>query len=620
MTQFLIIQLLAGLAEASSLFLVASGLTLILGVTRIINLAHGSLYMLGAYLTYSLFGLLGGGIFGFWAAVVLAAVGVGAVGMLIEVTILRPIYKVPEVFQLLATFGVMLIIQDACRYWWGAQDIMGPRAPGLDAAVELFGYSVPEYNFFLIAAGPIVLIFLLFLMHRTRWGILVRAATQDREMAAALGVNERWLFTTVFIVGACLAGLGGAIQVPRQAVNLTMDMNILIEAFIVVIVGGMGSIFGAYLVAILLGVLQAFAILVFPDIAMVLPFLVMAVALVIRPSGLFGRGDYVARAPVGGPEPSRVKTGPIGKIIILAFAVVLIALPTVLGDYYLSVVTEIVIFSLFAMSLHFIMAGGLLSFGHAAYFGLGAYGAAMLAKHLAVPMEPALIAAPLIGGIGGLVFGWFCARLSGVYQGMLSLAFAAISWAMVYQWYVFTGGDNGAIGIWPSDWASSKVSFYYLTLCICGAGMIALRWLLSAPFGFTLRAGRDSAIRCEAIGINVRRNQWAAFTLAGVFAGLAGGVYVYSKGSIFPDDMDIGASLDSLVIILLGGINTLIGPIVGAALFKGLELQLTTLTEYWRLALGVIVVMLVILFPQGIVGYVTGQIQRARKLSTRGAL
>ncbi|MGE0734687.1 MAG: ABC transporter permease [Alphaproteobacteria bacterium] len=619
MLDFLVIQLLTGVAEASSLFLVASGLTIIFGVTRIINLAHGSLYMLGAYLTISLVQWLGGGAWGFWTAVAIAALGAGIVGMVLELFVLRPIYKVPEVFQLLATFGVLLIIHDACRYIWGAQEIMGPRAPGLSGAVTLLGYSFPEYNLFLVAAGPVVLGLLLLLMHRTRWGILIRAATQDREMAAALGVNERWLFTAVFILGAGLAGLGGALQVPRQSVGLTMDMNMLIEAFIIVIVGGMGSIFGAYLIALLLGVVQAFAILVFPSISMILPFLVLAIALVVRPSGLFGRADYVMRTPVGGPEPSRVKMGMRSKLAFVAAALILLALPTFLGDYYLAVLTEIVIFALFGMSLHFIMAGGLLSFGHAAYFGLGAYGAALLAKYLALPMEPALVAAPLVGGLGGLIFGWFCVRLSGVYQGMLSLAFAAICWAIVNQWVDFTGGDNGVIGIWPSKWAANKVTYYYLAIAICGCGMFALRWLLSTPFGITMRASRDSAKRCEAIGINVRNNQWAAFTIAGVFAGLGGGVYVYSKGGVFPDSIDIATSLNALVIILLGGINTLVGPIVGSALFKGLEQQLTALTEYWRLVLGVIVVLLVNLFPQGIVGFLKDRIDSAQNPKTRGA-
>src|SRR6185369_13903489 len=192
-----LIQFLNGLAGASSLFLVAAGLSLIFGVSRIINFAHGSLYMLGMYLAVWLSSRVG-----FWAAVPLAAITVGAAGALIEIGVLRRIYKAPELLQLLATFALLLLIKDATLWLWGPEEFLGPRAPGLAGAVTIAGTAFPQYDLFLIIVGPLVLAKLWYLLYRTRWGVLLRAASEDREMAGALGINQRWLFTGVFALGA----------------------------------------------------------------------------------------------------------------------------------------------------------------------------------------------------------------------------------------------------------------------------------------------------------------------------------------------------------------------------------------------------------------------------------
>jgi branched-chain amino acid transport system permease protein len=247
--------------------------------------------------------------------------------------------------------------------------------------------------------------------------------------------------------------------------------------------------------------------------------------------------------------------------------------------------------------------GGMVSFGHAAYFGLGAYGAGLLAKHLALPMLPALVAAPLVAGLGALLFGWFCVRLAGVYLAMLSLAFAQIVYAIAFQWAELTGGDNGLVGIWPSAWASSTLVYYYLCLTLNLIAVGLLRLFVFAPFGLTLRACRDSPPRAAAIGIDIRTHQWLAFGLAGGFAGLAGGLLAFLKGTIDPGWLAIPQSVDGLVMVLLGGVQTLIGPLVGAAVYHGLQIWFATLTRYWPLIVGLIIVALVLAFPQGIAGY-----------------
>ncbi|MCJ9714323.1 branched-chain amino acid ABC transporter permease, partial [Bordetella hinzii] len=193
--------------------------------------------------------------------------------------------------------------------------------------------------------------------------------------------------------------------------------------------------------------------------------------------------------------------------------------------------------------------------------------------------------APLAAGLGALVFGWFCVRLSGVYLAMLTLAFSQIVWSVVFQWDAFTGGSNGMVGVWPADWLSGT-TFYYAVLALAGLSLWALRHILFSPFGYALRAARDSALRAEAIGIDVRRVQWAAFVVAGLFGGLAGALFAFSKGSISPDVMAVGKSVDGLVMVLLGGVQSLAGPIVGAASFTFLQDYVMRATEYWRALFG----------------------------------
>jgi branched-chain amino acid transport system permease protein len=292
-----LLQFLNGLAGASSLFLVAAGLSLIFGVSRIVNFAHGSLYMLGMYLAVWLAERVG-----YWASVPLAAAAVGACGALIEILLLRRIYRAPELLQLLATFALVLVIKDLAYWAWGPEDLLGPRAPGLAGAVGIAGRQVPEYDLFLITLGPAMFVLLHLLLTRTRFGILVRAATEDREMAGALGVNQRWLFSSVFALGAALAGLGGALAIPREPANLEIDLALVSDAFVVVVVGGMGSVPGAFLAALLIAEIKAFCIgLGYSEITLVAEFIVMAVVLIVRPWGLLGRPLVHARA-VATPE------------------------------------------------------------------------------------------------------------------------------------------------------------------------------------------------------------------------------------------------------------------------------------------------------------------------------
>jgi len=612
---FLVAQFLTGLANAASLFLVAAGLSIIFGVTRIVNFAHGAFYMAGAYVAYTLTERLAGGL-GFWGGLILASVAVAALGALVEMLLLRRLYHAPELFQLLATFGLTLMVEDLVVIIWGPDDLVGRRAPGLKGAVEILGQQVPQYDLLLIVLGPLVLGLLWLLFHRTRFGVLVRAATQDREMVASLGVNQKWLFTGVFALGVGLAAFGGALQLPRDAVNHGMDLSIIVEAFVITVIGGLGSLPGAFVAAVLVSELNAFGILILPRISLVLVFLVMAVVLVIRPWGLFGKPDAMQRAPAATAIRPWRPLGPRERGLLALAVIAAALLPIVAGPYLMTIGAEILIFAIFAMSLQFLMSGGgLASFGHAAYFGLGAYAAAFLVKHAGFPTLPALALSPLAGLAGAALFGWFSVRLAGVYLAMLTLAFAQIVWSLAFQWVGVTGGDNGILGIWPDAWLATPARFYELALVMTVLLVGLLRRVLLSPFGYAFRALRDSPLRSESVGLDRVRIQWAAFMLSGAVAALAGGLYAVLKGSVFPDALGIPQSIDGLVMVLLGGVGTLTGGVAGALVYKTLSIWLMSQTQWSKLILGGIIVLLVVACPQGLLGFAGDLIHRRPKAS-----
>jgi branched-chain amino acid transport system permease protein len=282
----------------------------------------------------------------------------------------------------------------------------------------------------------------------------------------------------------------------------------------------------------------------------------------------------------------------------------LLLLPILAPPFVVILLVEVLAFALFAGSLQFLVGtGGLLSFGHAAYFGLGAYGAAVLLKHAGLAMPVALALAPLCGAAAAFFFGFFCVRVSGISFAMLTLACSQIAYATVHQWYDLTGGDNGILGVWPAPELASPVRYYYLALLLCVGGLWLLSRVGASPFGLTLEAARDHAPRCGALGINVRAHHLLAFVVAGGFAGLGGGLFVFLKGSAFPDYLSVSMSVEALVMVLLGGVRMLAGAPAGAALFEGLDTVITLYTDYWQAVLGGILLLGVLTFPNGIMGF-----------------
>ena len=290
-------------------------------------------------------------------------------------------------------------------------------------------------------------------------------------------------------------------------------------------------------------------------------------------------------------------------------AVALVVAPLALPPFFLQLLTEIAIVGLFATAFNLLMgSGGMVSFGHAAYFALGAYAAALLVKRAGVPMLLALPAAPLAAAGGALLFGFFIVRLTHTYFAMLSLAFAQIVFTVIFKWKSLTGGDDGLLDVWPPAALKSPAAYYYFTLATVALSLVALHAVSESPFGYALKSVRENPRRARFIGINVRRLQLFAFVISGAFSGLAGGLFAFYNGSVFPDFAYFTKSFEPLVVALLGGAQSFFGPLAGAFGFKILEWLISRQWPvYWPLFLGTTVVLVIVALPQGFVGLAGGR-------------
>ena len=607
---FLAIQGLNGLSYATTLFLMASGLTLIFGVTRIVNFAHGSFFMLGALFTAhwvtNWFPAWGESAALYAAAILLGAACAALAGAAAEFLLLRRLYGVPELYQLVATFGLTLALHDAMRWGFGPDEVFAPRFPGLKGSVELWGEYFPQYQLLTIALGPLVWLGLHGLLNHTRFGQRLRAATQDRDMLAALGVSPKPLMLGAVVLGCALAGLGGALQLPREPATLQMDVNVVVETFVVVVTGGLGSVSGAFFAALLIGLIHAVGVSVFPQATLVLVFLTMAVVLALRPAGLMGKPLDDAPKELA----QKFNVAPAGRAwaatLFIAIGAVLTALAW-LGDYGQSLATDGLILLIFGISLQAMMAlGGLVSFGHAAFFALGAYGAA-LAHSLWGAALPLALAAGCALALGvALVFGAVVVRSAGVYLAMLSLALAQVVWAVATQWVSLTGGDNGVIGL-NLVAPETRSGFYGALSLLALLSVWGLRRLSQSSLGAALQAVRDAPVRALASGLPNGPIKYRIFVLSAVWAGLAGGLLAAHKGAVFPSVASVATSLDALLVVLLGGVHQLWGVAAGSAVLVWAGAALGRGFDYWRGALGLFVMLIMVLSPLGLLGFVKGR-------------
>ncbi len=624
---FLIVQVLSALRQAAFLFLISSGLTLVFGVLNILNFAHGALYMLGAYFMFWVaVSVPGPG--GFLLALLAAPLGVAAIAAVLETGLLRRIYIQEEIYQLLLTYALVLIIDDLAKIVFGPEFKSIPKPEILSDSVTLLGGTVPVYTLLVVVLAPAVAALLWYLLHRTKTGKIVRATSSDREMADALGINMSILFTLVFAFGAMLAGLGGALAGPVRTVFPGVGTEVIIESFVVVVIGGLGNLWGALVGSLLIGALETLGIIIFPEFEMSLIYLLMVAVLVVRPWGLFGRPLKVKMLSDKNLSMEAQEISPVHYSIHPAVRwglfLLLLLVPLAAGRFYQYILTQIFVASLRAIAFNLLLGTtGLLSFGQAAFFGVGAYAAGLFLSKAGIGTLPALLLSPVAAAAAAAVVGFFCIRLSGVHFAMLTLAFGQLVFTIAFKWYGFTGGDNGIQGIpvppislaglGSVDIGSTR-GMYYFALAVVGLSVELLRRIRSSPFGATLKSIRENGQRASYLGVNVKLYQWIAFVIAGAFTGLAGGLYALMEKSISPEIIHWTKSAEPVLMTIIGGIYTFVGPAVGAVVYIVLNSYLVAWTEKWALVLGLILLTLVLLLPGGVVGFVN---EKARQILGR---
>ncbi len=609
-------QIVNGLSFGMLLFVLAAGLSLIFGLCRIVNLSHGSFYLLGGYIGFSLARFTGS----FLVAVAGAMLSMAALGMLTERCLLSR-FRMKPLAQVLLTFGLIFVFQDLAQWIWGGTPLLLEKVPILRGVVNILGFYYPAYRLLILGIGVVIVLLLWWILARTRLGIFIRAAVDDGEMATGVGIRMNLLITVTFGFGTLLTGLAGSIGVPFLGVYPGLDIEVLLYAMAVVIIGGLGSLKGAFLGALLVGLLDSMAKALWPETGMFSMFALMAIALIAKPTGLFG-------LPIGpgGQEPASeeaflettLSASPAFPLsakqawwkrptftwacagLLLAAG---LACPIILPTYYVRLFTLALIWSVFAMSLDLLLGlGRIVSLGHALFFGICAYVVGLMALRLTsslfLQIGTALAATLLVA----LVLGWLLLRSRGVYFMMLTIAFSEVFRAIAHSWRSVTGGGDGLANIPRPAWTTSVETFYYLAFLVCVAVFVSLRFLVRSRLGVALVGIRESEKRMTSLGYNVERVKLLAFVVAGGVGGVAGLLYVYFNGYASPEYFSVDTSAQAVTMIIFGGAGTLIGPIIGAFFVVYVKNILSTVMERWTMILGILFVLMVVAAPSGVVG------------------
>jgi len=621
---------LIGISFGLILFLLASGLSLTMGLMRIVNMAHGALYMVGGYVGLAvakythnfLLGLLAG------------AICAGLIGLLLELGFLRRIYK-QETSQVLLTIGFVYIFMNLAQWIWGTYPSGSVIPRILSGSVHIGAIDFPVFRLFIIGFGLVMAVILWLFQDKTKIGAMVRAGMDNREMAGALGINLKLIFTGVFALGSLVAGLCGLVGGYLTGINLGLAWDILLLSLIVVVIGGTGSIQGALLGGVIIGLLNAFGTAYFPQAANYIVYGALIIILLVRPSGLLGRKMHVggaaenlekASAHKGKVPQVQVKeaaTSIINEIPIwqarlrrfipYIFAVVLLVmLPPFTGTYYQSMFTKVLIYAIFAMSLDLTMGyTGLVSFGHAVFLGMAGYTVGILIVHAHIISF--WLVAPIALAITILlsaVIGYITLRVSGVYFILVTMAFGQLLSIVATKWYSLTGGRDGLPGIsrpnlgFHLTWTATN--YYYLVFIVFIICFFILHRIVNSSFGRTLVGIRENEPRMRSLGYNTWALKYVAIIVGGAFAGVAGIFFAYFYGNMVPGYFALETSALPMLMVIIGGPATLYGPCLGAAVIILVQHFASIYTpDRWPLILGGIFVLCVMLLKGGFARYLS---------------
>jgi branched-chain amino acid transport system permease protein len=617
-----------GLSFGFILFLLAAGMTLTMGLMRIVNMAHGALYMVGGYV----------GIYvvnhthNFWIGLIAAAACAGLIGMLLEVGFLRRLYN-DEASQVLLTIGFIYILANVTQWIFGTIPFSGVTPKLLSTSVPVGSVELPLFRLFIIGFGLVMAVLLWLFQDKTKVGAWVRAGMDNREITGTLGINLKVLFTGIFALGSLIAGLCGLLGTPVTGMNLGIGWAALLFSLIVVVIGGTGSIQGALLGGIIIGLLNAFGGAYFPQFADYVIYVALIVILLIRPSGLLGRKMEGPRTSAENLEKasaykkkqadegqasreragaSAVKETPswqkhLNRLVpYLLVLVVLVLLPPFLSHYFQSMMTKVLIFAIFAMSLDLVMGyTGLISFGWAAFFGAAGYALGILIVHGHISLFWVVLPASLaITAVLAAGIGYFCLRVSGIYFLLVTMAFAQLLLIVATKWYSLTGGRDGLVGIPRPDLGFSvtwtNLKFYYFVFIGFIVCYYILHRIAHSSFGRTLVGIRENEPRMRSLGYNTWQLKYMALIVGGIFAGVAGVFFAYFYGSMVPSYFALETSALPMLMVIMGGAATLWGPCLGAAVIVLVQSFASIYSpDRWPLILGAIFVVCVMFIKGG---------------------
>ena len=601
MTQLLLFNITNGLIIGAFYVLMALGLSLILNLSNTINFAHGGFLVIGGYIAYAITPYIG-----FWGALLVAPPLTALIGLAVERVLIRPLYGRDPLYSLLLTFGLAFIIEDGTRFIFGPQGKPVTIPPFLAQPLSNDFFFITGYRLFMVAVVMIAVTLLFVLLRYTRLGIRIRAGTLDLETVAALGINVQMLRSLNFAVGIFLAGLSGVLAAGQLGLEPTMGTGLLMPSFIAIIVGGIGSLPGTLLGGLLIGVASGMTAVFLPAASEAVIYVMMAVV-ASDPSAWITRRRR-------NDELSAEQTRKL--IVLAAIWIILLLAPywmVPLGGYT-ALATRVLVLGLAAMSVNFLLGfTGVLSFGHAAYFGLGAYGAGLTLKFLAPSTPLALVAGMLLGGLCGAILGTLIVRRRGVYFAMVTIAFGQVFYYIAFQWSSVTGGDDGLrgfsrqpldFGVFKLDILSNANNFYFFVLFCFALAVAAMGFILRSPFGRTMIAIRENERRSRFLGIPVERHIWIAFTLSCFFMGFAGALYALVNNFADPRGLHYSQSGDFVMMAVMGGMRSFWGPLLGAAVFVVLQDYLSSITVNWMSFVGLLFVLVVLFFPRGLLGFI----------------
>jgi len=639
-----------GLALGMALFLAAIGLTILFGILRILNFAHGSFIMVGAYLATTMLRALGGyDTTGFLLVALAAGVLIGVAGLVLDVVVFRRLHGVDEAMALIATFAVMLVVNGGAKLIWGANYVSVDAPPAWARAINLGPIMVPTFSAALFVIGLVVFVALEIFLHYSWTGKTMRAVAEDRWIMGILGHSPRRIELFAVFLSFFLAGFAGAVLVPNQVLTPHLGDQFIIQAFAVVIVGGLGSVRGSLVAALVLGLAEAVGSMYMPSLSL---YVCMILVLVLRPQGLFPSrtatppgswsfdwliGGLRRKLQAGAQRRAVVRADatampadvgqsaaiPAHGVWLAALAAVLLTLPLWSGGGIVHLASMVLIGAVFAMSWNLMFGfGGIATFGHAAFYGIGAYLSGYLLKNYAgVPFELVLLAAfalsTVLAGITGIVA---IRRANGVQLAILTLALAEVARILI-SYTPGLGRDEGlsavprpSIGWGDFSISLSSTTAYYLFLC-AACGLCAwMMWCVAySRFGRTLRAIHQDPQRALFLGINVDGFRWSAFVFTAGIAAVAGALATPLSQIVTPEAASIARSTEPMLRTLMGGAGTFWGPAIGTFIFAAIDYSARNLAGLSEFIMGVTLLVIILIAPGGVIRFVRTLSGMARK-------